>query len=402
MSTLTRYVLPLLILLAAGLGAFAIFVSKPAPERRAPEFKPPLVRVHKVELQDVQLTIRSQGTVAPRTESRLVPEVSGRVLRVSPAFVVGGFFEAGDSLLEIDPYDYRQALVQARSRVAQARLRLAQEEAEAEVARREWVELGSGEATPLTLRQLQLEDAHAALQAASAGVEQAQRDLERTVVKAPYAGRVRDKRVDVGQYVTRGTAVATLYSVDAAEVRLPLPDSELAYLDLPLNYRGEDADRRGPEVTLQAEFGGTVHRWVGRVVRTEGEIDPSSRMVHVVAQVKDPYGRDGDRPPLAVGMFVEAELRGHIARDVAVLPRGALHPGDVVWTVDEEGRLHFREVHVFRTQGDQVLISSGLEQGEWVCLSSLEAATEGMRVRIAAEGGDGEGMQLSEVSADTP
>ena len=399
MSSITRYVLPLLILLAAGLGAFAIFISKPAPETRVPEFKPPLVRVHKVELQDVQLTVRSQGTVAPRTESQLVPEVWGRVLRVSPAFVVGGFFEEGDSLLEIDPHDYRQALVQARSQVAQAQLRLAQQDAEAEVARREWVELGSGEATPLTLRQPQVENARAALQAAEAGVEQAQRNLDRTVVKAPYAGRVRDKSVDVGQYVNRGTAVATLYSVDAAEVRLPLPDSELAYLDLPLDYRGEDAARRGPEVVLHAEFGGTVHRWAGRVVRTEGEIDPRSRMVHVVAQVKDPYGRDGDRPPLAVGMFVQAELRGHIARDVAVLPREALHPGDVVWTVDEEGRLHFRDVHVFRTQGDQVLISSGLEQGERVCLSSLEAATDGMRVRVAGEEGD---VQLSSVSEDVP
>ena len=398
MSRFTRYVLPILILLAAGLGAFAIFISKPAPETRAPEFKPPLVRVHKVELQDVQLTVRSQGTVAPRTESQLVPEVWGRVLRVSPAFVVGGFFEEGDSLLEIDPHDYRQALVQARSQVAQARLRLAQQDAEAEVARREWVELGSGEATPLTLRQPQVEDARAALQAAEAGVEQAQRDLDRTVVKAPYAGRVRDKSVDVGQYVNRGTAVATLYSVDAAEVRLPLPDSELAYLDLPLNYRGEDAARRGPEVMLYAEFGGTVHRWVGRVVRTEAEIDPRSRMVHVVAQVDDPYGRDGNRPPLAVGMFVEAELRGHIARDVAVLPRQALHPGDVVWTVDEEDRLHFRDVNVFRAQGDRVLISSGLEPGERVCLSSLEAATDGMRVRVASE----EGAELSAVSEDVP
>ncbi len=398
MSSMTRYVLPLLILLAAGLGAFAIFISKPAPETRAPEFKPPLVRVHRVELQEVQLTVRSQGTVAPRTESQLVPEVSGRVLRVSPAFVVGGFFEEGDSLLEIDPYDYSQALVQARSRVAQARLRLAQEDAEAEVARREWVELGSGEATPLTLREPQVEDARAALQASEAGLLKAQRDLDRTVVKAPYAGRVRDKRVDVGQYVTRGTAVATVYSVDAVEVRLPLPDSELAFLDLPLDYRDEDAARRGPEVMLHAEFGGTVHRWAGRVVRTEGEIDPRSRMVHVVAQVNDPYGRDGDRPPLAVGMFVEAELRGHIVRDVAVLPREALHTGDVVWTVDEEDRLHFRDVNVFRAQGDRVLISSGLEPGERVCLSSLEAATDGMRVRVAGE----EGAELSAVSEDVP
>lgn len=385
MSVFTRYILPVVILLVAGIAAFAIFISKPAPETRIPEFKPPLVRVHTVEVGEVQLTVHSQGTVAPRTESQLVPEVSGRVLRVSPAFVVGGFFEEGDSLLEIDPYDYRQALVQARSRVAQARLRLAQEEAEAEVARREWDELGGGEATPLTLREPQVEDARATLQAAEAGLEQTQRDLDRTVVRAPYAGRLRDKKVDRGQYVTRGSPVATLYSVEAAEVRLPLPDSELAFLDLPLDYRGEDSAHSGPEVILHAEFGGTVHRWAGRVVRTEGEIDARSRMVHVVAQVEDPYGRKGDRPPLAVGMFVQADLHGHVARDVVALPREALHPGDVIWTVDAGDRLHFRDVEVFRTESDRVLISAGLESGQRVCLSSMEAATDGMRVRVSED-----------------
>lgn len=401
MSIMKRYILPLLILLVAGIGAFAILVSKPAPKTRRSEFKPPLVRVYEVELQDVQLVVRSQGTVAPRTESLLVPEVSGRVLRVSSAFAVGGFFEQGDSLLEIDPFDYLQAVVQARSRVAQARLRLAQEDAEAEVARREWKELGGGDATPLTLREPQLEEAHAALQAAEAGLQQAQRDLDRTVVKAPYAGRLREKRVDVGQYVTRGVAVATLYSVDAVEVRLPLPDSELAYLDLPLNYRGEGAARSGPEVMLQVDFAGAVHRWAGRVVRTEGEIDPRSRMVHVVARVMDPYDRREDRPPLAVGMFVQAEIRGRMARGMAVLPRQALRPGDVVWTV-AGGRLTFRDVTVFRVAGDQVLISAGLEQGDRVCLSSLDAATNGMRVRTAVPEGETAGVSPAAISTDVP
>ncbi len=386
MKRLAKYLLPFLILAAAGLVSYVIYVSKPAPETRRPDFVPPLVRVKEVVLEDVLLIVRSQGTVAPRTESQLVPEVSGRVQRVSDAFVVGGFFEEGEELLAIDPYDYRQAVIQARSQVAKSRLRLEREEAEAEVALREWEDLGRGDASPLTLREPQVADAMAALEAAESGLEQAQRNLDRTVVRASYAGRVREKHVDIGQYVSRGTPLATLYSVEVAEVRLPLPDRELAFLDLPLGYRGERGVP-GPEVVLRAEFAGTTHEWKGRVVRTEGEIDPRSRMVHVVAQVKNPYGREGhsDRPPLAVGMFVQAEILGHSVEGVAVVPREALHGEDTVWVVDSEGRLRFREVTVMRVESDRVVISDGLQAGENVCLSSMEAVTDGMRVRIRVE-----------------
>jgi RND family efflux transporter MFP subunit len=388
MKTILKYVLPVFILAVAAVGAYGIFVSKPAPETRRPEYRPPLVRVQEVAAQELRFTVTSQGTVAPRTESRLVPEVSGRVLRVSPAFVAGGFFEEGDVLLEVDPYDYQQVAIQSRSRVAQARLRLAQEEAEAEVARREWEELGEGEASPLTLRQPQVEDARAALEAAEAVLEQAERDLDRTVLRAPYAGRVRKKEVDVGQYVTRGTPVATLYAVDYAEIRLPLPDGELAYLDLPLGYRGESRRQSGPEVLLWADFAGETHQWRGRIVRTEGEIDPRSRMIHAVARVENPYGRGGDldRPPLSVGMFVEAEILGRTVEDVTVLPRAALRPGDTVWVVDGEQRLRFRKVEILRAERDQVVIRGGLEVGERVCLSPMEAVTDGMQVRVGGAG----------------
>ena len=383
MNSSIKYVLPVVILVAAGIGGWAIYASREEPEMRHPEVLPPLVRVLEIRHQDIALRVRSQGTVLPRTESQLVPEVSGRVLRVSPSFVSGGFFEAGETLMEIDPYDYQQALIQARSRVAQARLRLAREEAEAEVARREWEELGEGDGSDLTLRVPQVADARAALLGAEAGMDQANRDVDRTRVRAPYAGRVRQKIVDVGQYVTRGAPVGRIYAIDFAEVRLPLPDAELAFLDgLPLVYRGDD-ESRGPEVVLRAEFAGALHEWSGRIVRTEGEIDVASRMVHVVAQVADPYGRGGEdgRPPLAVGMFVEAEILGRTARRVSVLPRSALHGEDQVWVVDADDRLWFREVEILRAETGRILVRAGLEPGERVCLSSMEAVTDGMRVR---------------------
>lgn len=381
-----KIVLPVGVLAAAGLGAYAIVLSKPEVPIAPRPIELPGVRVHTVELTDVPLTVVSQGTVRPRTESQIVPEIAGQVIWVSPSFASGGFFEEGEPLLRIDPYDYEQAVIAGRSQLAQARLRLAQEQAEAEVARKEWKELGQGDATALTLREPQLADAQAAVAAAEAGLDRAMRDLDRAEIRAPYAGRVREKNVDVGQFVTVGSPVATIYAVDSAEVRLPLPDSELAYVDLPLAYRGR-ADQPGPRVRLRANFAGSRHSWQGRIVRTEAEIDPVSRMVHAVAQVDDPYapGSDPDRPPLAVGMFVEAEIEGRVAKDMAVLPRAALRGRDQVLVVDDEHRIRFRTVDVFRSTTTDVLVRAGLTPGERVVVSPIEAATDGMRVQVVSD-----------------
>ena len=382
-----KLVLPLVVVAGAALGAWAMYLAREQPQIRAPEATIPLVRVQTVELRDVRLTVRSQGTVSPRTESTLLPEVSGQVIEVSSSFAPGGFFETGNMLLRLDPHDYGQTVIQAEATVAQAELRLAREEAESEIARREWSELGEGTASPLTLREPQLAEARASLAAARAALEQARRNLERTTIRAPYAGRVRSKNVDVGQFVGPGTALARIYAVDYAEVRLPLPDADLAHVELPLDYRGESESRRGPEVVLTAEFAGKVHTWRGHIVRTEGEIDPRSRMVHTVARVENPYGRGSDpqRPPLAAGMFVEAELLGRVAPDAAVLPRTALR-GDRVLIVDQQERLRFRDVEVVRRTRDEAIIGAGLEAGDRVCLSNLTAVSDGMQVRVEPVG----------------
>jgi RND family efflux transporter MFP subunit len=376
------------ILAFAVMAAVAMVALKPDVETRPPEVKPPLVRVADVSLQERRLSVTSQGTVSPRTESALVPEVSGKVIWVSPSFVSGGFFEKGEVLLKIDSHDYQQAVIRSRAEVANAKLRLAQEEAEFKVAHSEWDDLGRGEATPLTLREPQLENAKAAVAASEANLVTAERNLERTELRAPYVGRVRQKNVDVGQFVTVGSPVGAIYAIDYAEIRLPLPDRDLAYLDLPLVYRDQSANRTGPKVILRADFAGRVHEWEGRIVRTEGEIDPQSRMVHAVAQVTNPYGRgtDPDRPPLAAGLFVEAEIEGIEAEKVVVLPRAALRDGDRVLVVDEESRLRFRGVDLLRVTREEIIVRGGLAAGERVCLSPLEAVTDGMRVRTEDSG----------------
>ncbi|MBF83378.1 MAG: efflux transporter periplasmic adaptor subunit [Acidobacteria bacterium] len=383
-----QILLPVAIIVAAALGARTMVNLRPDAPTRPPIVIIPQVRVVEVELTEVTLTVKSQGTVEPRTQSQLVPEVSGRIIDVSPSFVAGGFFEAGDVLFKTDPHDYEQALVQRNAEVESARLHIAQEEAEAEVAQWGWDRVGTGQARSLTLREPQIASAKAELAAAKANLETAQRNLERTEVRAPFSGRVRQKNVDVGQFVTVGAPVARIYAVDAAEVRLPLPNEDLAYLDLPLNYRGESGRIRGPAVTLRAEFAGRIHEWQGRIVRTEGEIDPQTRMVHVVAEVQNPYGRGPDptRPPLAAGMFVEAEIVGRTVEHVAIVPRAALRGPSQVLVVDVNSRLMFRDVEVLRATTNELFILGGLETGDRVNVSPVEAVSDGMEVRTSTLG----------------
>jgi multidrug efflux system membrane fusion protein len=384
MRTAIRILLPALVLAVAIGIAAAMIAARPAVETSPPEAVVPLVRLVDVEPAAVDVVVRSQGTVAPRTETVLVPEITGQVVHVSPALVSGGFFEKGDVLVRLDARDYELAVVSARAQVAQSASRLKVEEEEAASARQEWAALGDGDPAPLVAREPQLAEARAALEAAKSALERAQRDLARTTIRAPFAGRVREKRVDLGQVVAPGNSLATLYAVDVAEVRLPVPDQELAFLDLPLGYRGGTA---GPLVTIKATFAGQPLEWHGRIVRTEGEIDPSSRMVHLVAEVKDPYGRATRKSstPLAVGMFVHAEIRGRQLEDVFTLPRSALRGQGQVLVVDDDDRLRYRQVHVVRSDRDQVIIDKGLAARERVCVSPLDVAVDGMRVRTETD-----------------
>ena len=375
--------LPLVVLGVAAFTAVTMIRNRPPVETQPPVFSPPGVQVHQVALGEVAMGVTSQGTVQPRTESQLVPEIAGRITWVSSSFAEGGFFEEGDVLVKIDPFDYEQALISARSQLAQARLRLAQEQAEAEVAEREWNDLGRGDPRELTLRKPQLDEAQAAIDAAEAGVTRAERDLERAEIVAPYAGRVRQKNVDIGQFVRVGDMIATVYAVDIAEIRLPLPDDQIAYLDLPLSYRG-GRQQIQPAVTLRATFAGETHEWQGRIVRTESEIDPVSRMVHVVAEVSDPYApsENPNQPPLAVGMYVEAEIEGRLIQNIAAIPRAALRGRDQVLVVSVNEQLEFRDVAILRSTTDSVYVQNGLSDGELIVVSPLDTPTDGMRIQV--------------------
>ena len=380
--------LPFIIIFIGIMAAVIMIRSRPQIEKRPVSFPPPLGRASMIHLQGYQLVVSSQGTVSPRTESELVSQVSGQVIEVAPQFAPGGFFKKEDVLIRIDPRDYEFSLSRLKALVAQAQLRLAQEEAEASIARQEWERLGKEEEPdPLVLRIPQLAEAETSYEAAQAELNQAELNLQRTKIIAPFDGRVRVKKVDVGQVVIPGVPLATIYAVDYAEVRLPVPDDEIGYLDCCLDYRTQNPAELDIDVKLSASYGGNFYKWSGKIVRVEGEIDPLSHMITLVARIKDPYGRgvQSERPPLAVGMFVEAEIIGRRVDDVAVIPRSALRGEERILIIDKDNKLHFRKVEVLRADFETVIISSGLNEGERICISPLEAVVDGMEVRVVEE-----------------
>ena len=378
-----KFLMPVMVLMGGIAAAALLIVTGPEIQPQSSELVAPLVRFVVADPQTRQLSVRTHGTVVPRTESELVPEVDGRIIEMSPALVSGGFFSKGDVLFRIDPLDYEVNLEQARAGLARARSDLAN-------ARRNHARV-QNLATRGSASDAQRDDAlnrvtiaEATLRESTARLARAERDLARTRVVAPYDGRVRSERVDVGQFIKRGTAVGVIYAVDYAEVRLPIHDDELAYLDLLLAREGQESATPVP-VTLRAQFAGKQHQWLGKVVRTEGELDPATRMVHVVARVPSPYASGDGRPPLAVGLFVDAEIHGQTLPDVVVLPRSSLRGGNQVLVIDENNQLRLRAVDVLRIDDDLVFVAGGLLQGERVCVSTLQSTTDGMLVRVVEE-----------------
>lgn len=396
--------LPLLILAGALAVVALLFGLQRTPEERPQKSAAPLVRTVVAEPSAIRFTVRANGTVTPRTESELIPQVSGEVIEMSPQLVAGGFFEEGDLLARIDDADYRVDREAARAQVARADSEFARAKKERARQRRLADRSVASEAR-IDDAENAYRIAEASLREAQARLERAERDLARTEIRAPYRGRVRAEQVDLGQFVNRGQSIATLYAIDYAEVRLPIPDRELAYLDLAQLRAAVQGSSEpiGAKVLLEAEFAGSIHAWEGELDRTEAELDPKSRMIALVARVPEPYRLDPPRSaPLAIGLFVDAEIEGRVVEDAFVVPRDALRAGDRIYVIDEEERLTFRDVEVLRTERDRVVIGGGLAAGERVCTSPLDAAIDGMLVRVSLPAEAAAVTKTDDVETDSP
>ncbi|MFU8831610.1 MAG: efflux RND transporter periplasmic adaptor subunit [Wenzhouxiangella sp.] len=373
---------PVLIVGAIGLVVVA-YINRPQPEER--ELAPSAMLVDTIEAQQSAgyFRVQAQGTVRPRTETTLAAEVSGRIISVSDRFVAGGFFRAGDVLAEIDPSDYEAALLQAEAELASARAQLADESARSDQARLDWQRMHGTAREPgdLVLRLPQVAGARAAVQAAEASVLRAERNLERTRIRLPYDGLVRNRQANLGQYVSTGTVLAVTFAVDVAEIRLPLSDQDLAYLELPAPGRLNSAP---PSVRLVGSVNGQRGEWHGQLVRTEGVVDESSRLSYAVVQVEDPYGLlDQQRTlPLQMGTFVQADIQGRTSAGLIELPRSALREGDTVYLAGADNKLEIRSVSVARATAHRVYVHNALQPGDRVITTAIQAPIPGLSLRV--------------------
>ena len=376
---MTKFVVPIVILAAFAGAGFLILSNPPEIERRGPPQGPQTV-VETVTLtpQDYRVNVSSYGTVQPRTQSILVAQVRGQVVSVSPQFRPGGFFTAGDTLMTIDPRDYEADVKIAEATLMDALQAQAQEEARSEQALIDWQRLGEADEAPsdLVLRKPQLEAARARVSSARSALTKAELDLERTAITAPFAGRVLRQMADLGQVVTVGAQLAEVYSTDFVEIRLPVRNADLPFVDLP-----EGAQSPRPDVTVQSELGGR-QLWQGEIVRTEGAIDEVARQLHVIAQINDPFvAGDGVERPLKIGEYVTAEITGRSLENVLVVPANTVYQNTYVYIV-EAGLLQRREIDIAWQNGRDTIVTAGLAAGDQLVTTPLGQITSGTPVRV--------------------
>ncbi|MEM8685001.1 MAG: efflux RND transporter periplasmic adaptor subunit [Pseudomonadota bacterium] len=369
LNTFLRFLVGFAILFVALLIAGGMFASRGAPERKPQEVVAPIVDVIELVPESVSFVVASQGTVQPLTQTTLSAEVAGTIVSMSEDFVAGGSFVAGEVLMTIDPTNYSVAVDRAEAAVRQRQIEYDGAKRLNEQGYRAEAELLSAEA---------------ALASARADLVRAERDLDRTVVRVPYNGLVRDRNAQLGDYVAPGAVLGSVFATDIVEVRLPLPDPDLAFVSLPLVSDGAAAE--GPGVTLNGSFRGQPASWSGRVVRTEGVIDERNRMVFAVARVEDPYGlQGGDGPALPVGTFVTAAISGITMDNIAKIPRELVRGGDQVIFLDRESQLRFETMTFLRTDADYAYVSADQLSLREVVATRLEAPLNGMKVRTGAD-----------------
>jgi len=383
-----QMILSLLVILF-GVSIMIILITlRRQPEKVAPEPLAPLVKVQRLVSEDIPMVITGFGTVTPTIQVDVIPQVSGKIVWVNEQMKSGGFIKAGDVLLKIDPSDYDLSVQQANAVVADAQVALDLEQAEAQVAIKEWKQLNpdSEPTSPLVLRKPQIDKAKARLASAQAQLASAKLILSRTILTLPFDARTVTENVDLGQFVSVGQKLATVYGIDVVEIILPLEDSELKWLDVPENLE-QSQNGLKTDAIVRADFAGDEHIWKGKVTRMTGEIDKTSRLVSLVIEVHEPFKIKNGRPPLTPGMFVEVLIQGKVLKNCIAVPRDAIHNGNEVWVVNGD-KIHIVNIEIARADAEIVYAVKGLEDNCVVVTSQLDAVTQAMEVRV--KGADSE------------
>ncbi|MHC4694954.1 MAG: efflux RND transporter periplasmic adaptor subunit, partial [Planctomycetota bacterium] len=374
MSFLKQLSIALGIIALGALLTFILIIFQKPPKKQEQEILAPLVMVQKIEAKDIQMVIRAYGTVSPKVEVDIVPEVPGKVVSVNSELKAGGLIPAGERILRIDERDYQFAVQQTNAIVADAKVKLEIEMAEAEVARREWEQLhpGSEPNSPLVLRESQVLKAKAALESAKAQLETARLRLERTSLSLPFDALIINEKVDLGQYLIAGQPVAVAYGIDTVEIEIPLEDEELAWFDIfesSTSINSEGVLRGKTPAVVKADFAGAEHTWNGYVTRTTGQVDRMSRMISVVVEVPNPFERSNGRPPLLPGIFAEVLIEGKVLKNALAVPRDAIHDRNKVWIVKGDS-LSIQSLDTVRADKDFAYAVAGVDRNATIVTSS--------------------------------
>ncbi|MCL1078206.1 efflux RND transporter periplasmic adaptor subunit [Parashewanella spongiae] len=372
MATIKQIILPIVVIGGAVMIAVGLASMKKPPEEKPKTDNRPVVSIQVNQPINHVHTIKSYGVVTGKYETELVAQVSGEIQFIADAFVRGGFVRKGEILAKVDPIDYEANLIDAEAQLASAQASLVTEKAQGKVAEREWAEITKGTPTELSLRKPQLAQELARLKSAQANLKRAKRNFERTIIRAPYDALVEARNVGLGSYVNTGSMLGKIISVDTAEVRLPVADKELAFL----NRSGEQAT-----VTIETNLAGKVQSWNGKIIRSEGVVDKNSRMTYLVAQVMDPYGLNSEQPKLKFGSYITARISGEQARQVSIIPRHLIVE-DKVAVLGDDKLLKLKPVTILRESGTDAIISSGLEAGDRIIISALDYPLEGMELAL--------------------
>jgi RND family efflux transporter MFP subunit len=384
-----KIILPIVILAVGLIAMRFLILNRPVPQKQTRVNPGALVKVIKAKSQEKQIKIFGTGTVQPEQEVTITLQVNGLINKVAPGFTAGAFFRKGELLFAVESIDYELAVERAKAFLIQAENEIIIIESKAAVARQEWERLklkDQEEPNPLIVYGPQYEDAKANRNAVAASLKQAELDLQRTRITAPFNCIVRSEEVGVGKYVRTGNNVAMVASVDRAEIVVPLPLDDLRWLSIPKQGNSE----KGSDATIRLEAGTNLYQWRGQLVRSLGEVDMKSRMAQLVVRVDDPYRLRTEgytqKLNLELGMFVEVIFQGKTLADMMEIPRAALRENSTVWIMDSDQKLKIVPVEIIRLQKDTVLVDGSLEDGDLVILTSLPGGADGMKLRSASGG----------------
>lgn len=371
------------ILLTGAAITVLIFSTEPtATQSGATKDTAMLVEVVEVERDNFSPTIRAMGTVEASQDVVLSPRVGGEIIQISENFTPGGYAEEGEVLFQIDPSDFRNTLQQRRSELQQAEADLTIEMGRQNVAQQDYELLDeslTNENESLVLREPQLNAARSFVESAEAAVEQAELDLERTTIRAPFNAYILSRNANVGSQVAPGDEIARLVGLDTYWIETTIPLTSLRWIDIP------DNGEQGAEVEIRNRTAWPEDEYrQGYLFRLIGALENETRMARVLVSVPDPLGyraENSDVPRLMIGSFVEANIRGQQIENVVRLNRDYLRQDDTVWVMENDS-LQIRDAEILFRDANYAYISNGLDDEDKVVTTNLTTVVEGAPLRL--------------------